>query len=131
MAGETDLRKILRALQPVLNEGEYVFCTVEGLDQVDVSRVVYIFKEQEGYTVVLEKRLADFYKLKYSFVASWITLDVHSSLEAVGLTATFSAALAKSEVSCNVVAAAFHDHIFVNVNDVTKAMKILNQLSGV
>jgi hypothetical protein len=130
MGGETDLRKMLKNLEPIHNEGEYVFCRIDKLDHADVSKILFFFKEQEGYTVVLEKKLADSYHLKYVFVASWITLKVHSSLEAVGLTAAFSSALAKADVSCNVVAAVFHDHIFVNVSDVTKTMKILNRLSG-
>jgi uncharacterized protein len=68
-------------------------------------------------------------QLSYSFVAAWITLTVHSSLEAVGLTATFSKALAENNISCNVVAAYYHDHIFVDAKDAAKAMKILHILS--
>jgi len=54
---------------------------------------------------------------------------VHSSLEAVGLTAAFSKALADSGISCNVVAAFYHDHIFVDRKDGEKAMIILNRFS--
>lgn len=111
------------------NAGEYVFCHVADLARIDISRLVFLFKEQEGYTVVLERNLAEAYHLNYSYVAAWITLTVYSSLEAVGLTATFSTALAKGGISCNVVAAFFHDHIFVDVKDADAAMEILSELS--
>ena len=67
--------------------------------------------------------------LTYHFVAKWITLNVHSSLEAVGLTAAFSNALAEAGISCNVVAAYYHDHIFVAKADADKAMEVLRKLS--
>lgn len=133
MVGETDLPKILRTLQPVHNPGEYAFCRVESLgkvlDTVKPEQVLFSFNEEEGTTIVLEKRLADRFQLEYSYVASWITLTANSSLMAVGLTAAFSAALANNGVSCNVVAANFHDHLFVNPQEVDKAMRILNDLT--
>lgn len=129
MSGETDLEKMLKKLMPVHNRGEFAFCLVEKLDEIDLRDILFFFKEQEGYTVVLQKELADSYNLRYTFVAGWITLSVHSSLEASGLTAAFSKALAEGEVSCNVVAGFFHDHIFVGLKDVNKAMEILKRLS--
>jgi len=68
--------------------------------------------------------------LEYSFVASWITLTVHSSLEAIGLTAAFSAALSQEGIICNVVAAFYHDHIFVGKSYTLKAMEILNRFAN-
>ena len=88
-----------------------------------------MFKEKEGITLVLEQKYADLYKLSYDHVASWIVLNVHSSLEAVGLTALFSSELAKHRISCNVISAFYHDHIFVNKKDGKKALQILKQLS--
>ena len=87
------------------------------------------FKEEEGYTFILTKQSADELGLQYSFIAAWITLNVHSSLEAVGLTAAFSKVISDNGISCNVVAAFYHDHIFVNSQDVGKAMKVLQSLS--
>jgi uncharacterized protein len=127
--GETDIGILLRSINPVLHEGEFVFCSLEGNVNIDISQVLGSFKEEEGITIVVEKRVADEMKLNYSFVSSWITLQVHSSLEAVGLTAAFSKALSDAGISCNVIAAFYHDHIFVPVNDRLKAMETLTRLS--
>jgi hypothetical protein len=129
MSGETDLTQLLKTMQPKLNEGDYVFCTVIDLTTIDVDAVVMFFNEAESYTIIIKKELADEHKLDYSFVAAWITLTVHSSLEAVGLTASFSAALSNEGISCNVVAAFYHDHIFVDRKDAAKAMAILQRFS--
>ena len=129
MAGETELATLLKGMKPVLNTGEYVFCTVEDISQIGSSEPVATFREKEGVTVIIDRKLADQLKFPYSFVASWITLTIHSSLEAVGLTAAFSKALADENISCNVVAAYYHDHIFVPKADEDKAMEVLNRLS--
>ena len=129
MTGETDLAKILQTLKPQHHAGDYVFCVVDDLKKFNVNEILFFFREEEGTTVVLKKEVADKLKLEYTFVAAWITLTVHSSLEAVGLTAAFSKALAEDGISCNVVAAYHHDHIFVPKKDGEKAMKVLTELS--
>ena len=58
-----------------------------------------------------------------------ITLGVHSSLEAVGLTAAVSTLLAKHEISANVIAGYHHDHFFVPANDAERAVELLIQLA--
>jgi len=128
MEGEINLSTILKNLNPVLNDGKFVFTKVDSIDLIPFSKILFLFKEQEGITVVLEKRFAEELNLNFSYVASWITLEVHSSLAAVGLTATFSQALGKANISCNVVAAYLHDHIFVDENDAKKAMDVLLKL---
>lgn len=130
MSGEKELEKLLKAMQPIHNPGEFVFCTCKELITINPEEVVLIFKEKEGYTLIVKKETADKLQLSYSFIASWITLTVHSSLEVVGLTAAFSGALASAGISCNVVAAYYHDHIFVNCVDTKKAMDILNGFSA-
>ena len=130
MNGETSLQQLLTTMKPTLQAGDYVFCTLPSPHNIDLQKTVCSFKEEEGITVIIEKDLADRQQLSYFYVAAWITLTVHSSLEAVGLTAAFSTALANEGISCNVVAAFYHDHIFVAKNDAEKAMKILTQLPG-
>ena len=128
--GETDLSSILKTLKPELNTGEYVFCSLPDPSQIEFSDVISFFREKEGNTIIIRKELADSLKLSYSWVASWITLTVHSSLSAVGLTAAFSKALSEKGISCNVVAAYYHDHIFVDKNDAHAAMRVLESLSA-
>jgi uncharacterized protein len=129
MKGEKDLSKLLKTMKPKHNIGDYVFCVVNNFATVNIEDVILLFKEQEGYTIIIKKELADNLKLDYSFIASWITLTVHSSLEAVGLTAAFSSALSEEGISCNVVAAFYHDHIFVDKKDTQKVIAILNRFS--
>jgi hypothetical protein len=129
MSGETNLQKLLQTMQPKLNAREYVFCTSENLDFIDATKIISFFKEEEGYTIIIEKEVADTLQFSYTSIFSWITLTVHSSLEAVGLTATISTALSNNGISCNVVAAYYHDHIFVPIKDAEKAMEVLQKLS--
>ena len=86
------------------------------------------FSEDEGLTFVLRQSIADSYKLSYDGVFQRITLQVHSSLEAVGLTAAFSQRLAAHNISANVFAAYFHDHIFIPVADAERALSALANL---
>jgi hypothetical protein len=130
MNGETDITRLLKNMTPKLNEGEYVFCVVSSLNNIDLAEVLGLFREEEGTTIILKKATADSLSLSYGYVAAWITLTVHSSLEAVGLTAAFSSALAKHLISCNVIAAYYHDHIFVAEKDAEKAVSILKGLSS-
>lgn len=128
--GETDLKELLKTLRPVHHTGDFVFCVVNDLTKIDLSEVIMAFREEEGNTIIIKKELADRLEFPYSFTAAWITLTVHSSLTAVGLTAAFSKALSDKGISCNVVAAYYHDHIFVDKKDAGQAMKILEGLSS-
>lgn len=130
MTGETNLNTLLKTMKPKLNMGEFVFCSAKNLSTVDINEALLIFKEEEAITIIIKKETADKLKLDYSFISSWITLTVHSSLEAVGLTAAFSRALSEKNISCNVVAAFYHDHIFVDIKDAEKAMRVLTKLSS-
>ncbi|WP_456313181.1 ACT domain-containing protein [Pseudomonas shirazensis] len=130
MSGEKNLQTLLKSMKPEHNSGDYVFCKVEKLDTLHLDDIEMFFKEKEAITLILKKEIADQLKLDYAVVMAWITLSVHSSLEAVGLTAAFSKALSENGISCNVVAAYYHDHIFVNKKDAEEAMRILNLFSN-
>jgi hypothetical protein len=129
MPGETDLSIILKTLQPILNEGEYVFCQVPDGLEMELTEAISFFRENEGTTIIISKSVADQKEWNYSSVFAWITLRIHSSLDSVGLTAAFSNVLAAEGISCNVVAAYYHDHIFVPAQDARKTMKILEGMS--
>ena len=59
-----------------------------------------------------------------------ISLDAHSSLEAVGLTAALSHALAKAGISANIVAALRHDHLFVPWDRREEALRCIEDLAS-
>ena len=127
--GESDLNKLIKGLSPKLNDGEYVFTSIKNIELLNTSEVICTFKEKEGFTLILERSRADQLGLKYNFIASWIALEVHSSLNAVGLTSLFTTELADNGISCNVIAGYYHDHIFVSTKDSLKTLGILNHLS--
>jgi uncharacterized protein len=129
MSGETELFKLLQNLKPLRHPGEYVFCLVDSYERVITIQPVCVFQEKEGITVIIAKEQADAMSLPYSVSCAWITLTVHSSLEAVGLTAAVSQALSKENISCNMVAAYYHDHLFVPAADAERAIKALLALT--
>ncbi len=129
MRDEDNLELLLKKMMPRLNAGAYVFVSLKDTTQIPREQTIFEFKEVEGTTLVLTKKKADELHLHYDFVASWITLMVHSSLHAVGLTATFSSALAKHGISCNVIAGFYHDHLFIPKRDAKKAISVLTALS--
>jgi len=128
MAGIRDLSKILASMKPELSRKKYIFCTLsENLlpDIIIKLNPLCFFKEKEGVSLILEKETAEANHIEFDTVYSLITLSVHSSLEAVGLTAAFSEKLASKDISCNVVAAYYHDHIFVQEEKTVEAMSAL------
>jgi hypothetical protein len=129
MSAEKNLAILLKTMQPELQTGDFVFCTVSDLAKVNLNDVLLFFREKEGVTLILKQEIADHLGFNYTFVAAWITLTVHSALDAVGLTATFSNALASENISCNVVAAYYHDHIFVDKKDAEKTMVVLRRFA--
>lgn len=130
MSGETNLAILIKNMQPVLQEGDYVYTLVEDIKSMNLEEILFYFREKDEITVVVKREYADAQKLSYNYISAWITLNIHSSLEAVGLTAAVSAGLAKEGISCNVVAAFYHDHIFVGKADAAKAMEALLKLSA-
>jgi hypothetical protein len=127
MAGETELGRLIAALDPVVRPGAYVVVTRPGLEVASADAII---REDEGVTHVLPRATADARGWTYDFVAAWVTLRVRSSLAAVGLTAAVARVLAEAGISCNVLAAFHHDHLLVPIDRVGDALAALGRLAA-
>lgn len=126
----TNLYELLKNLQPILDSEVYVFCMVDGeLKDFLEFNPIATFLEKEGLTLVLTQSQANRLGQKYNSLFKKITLSVYSSLEAVGLTAAISNALAQNDISANVIAAYNHDHVFVPIDKSEQALQILLNLT--
>ncbi|WP_027146226.1 ACT domain-containing protein [Mesorhizobium sp. WSM3626] len=130
MTGETDLRTLLASMTPKLLDGTYVFATLaphvplpEGLEPV------MVFREREGTTLIVTEEAARTTGLEASFRCRMITLNIHSSLEAVGFLAAITARLAAAGMGVNPVSGFYHDHLFVPAGRAEEAMAVLRELS--
>lgn len=128
MSGIKDLNMLLASMKPKLRDGEFVFAT---LSQDQYSRLkenpMLMFREDEGITVIVEKKIADANALAYSSVWAMITLSVHSDLTAVGFLAAITSKLADHGITVNAVSAYYHDHLFVPHDKAEKAMRALHE----
>ncbi len=105
MPGQTNLEDLLRDVDPVLDAEEFVFASVPET----TGHPVCVFREREGVTLVLSRAEAERLGVPFTFPCRMITLNVHSSLEAVGLLAAVTAALAARGISVNAVSAYYHE----------------------
>lgn len=131
MSGMLELDDLLRSMAPVVQQGEYVFCTVlGGLADYAHLEPLMCFAEPEGLTLILPVAKAQQAGLPFEGTFQQITLTVHSSLEAVGLTAAVAAKLTAHNISANVVAAFYHDHVFVPADSAAEALAALQEFSS-
>jgi hypothetical protein len=129
-AGESDLAILLRGMRPMLREGVYVFVTLPpGSDRLRIEPLMS-FREAEGLTMIITEEEATAFGLDPVFRSRMITLDVHSSLEAVGFLAVITSHLAAAGMGCNPVSAFYHDHLFVPVDRAEEAIEILEALAA-
>jgi predicted N-acetyltransferase YhbS len=129
MTAEMNLQALLAGMHPVQREGEYVY-VLWPHGRPLAAGIEAAVREAEGLTVVLPRAEADRQGLSYDFVGAWITLQIHSDLEAVGLTAAVSRALTEARISCNVLAGFHHDHLLVPVADAPRALEVLAELAA-
>jgi uncharacterized protein len=128
MPGERDLQTLLREMQPELQPGVFVFCTLpEGKHIPSAVKPVLVFREQEGTTCVMRREEAENAGLPFEFASRLITLKVHSALDAVGFLAAAAARLAEAGISTNAVSAFYHDHFFVPDDRAEEALRILRR----
>ena len=132
MSGIVDIKILLKDMRPVLDNTEYIFSTIKCFtinEEILKLNPICTFLETEGTTVIINKITADENNISYESVFNKITLEIHSSLDAVGLTAAFSKKLTEYGISANVVAGYYHDHIFVQNNQSKSAIRALNELT--
>ena len=129
MTGETDLQKLLGGIGPSLSEEMFAFATAESLEDIPASvSIIGSFNEDEGLTIIAPMEQVAQTGLVQSGPFAKISLSVHSSLTAVGLTAKITTALDQESISANIVAGFFHDHVFVPWKDRHAAMRVLGDL---
>ena len=127
MAGMTDLEEMLRTLTVSVRPDRYTFLSIEQIPELG-DGVAAVLTEAEGTTVVATVERAEAEGWPVDFQAAWLTLEVHSSLEAIGLTAAFSAALGEVGIACNVLAGFHHDHLLVPADRADEAVAVLEGL---
>jgi len=131
MSANENLSDLLQHLEPSILDDDFVFCNLgHELKQSLHLNPIACFHENEGWTVVTNMKTALANNLVYESTFRCITLNVESSLNAVGLTAAVAQALADKHISANVIAAYYHDHIFVPSNRAEDALKVLEELSS-
>ncbi|MEO0743334.1 MAG: ACT domain-containing protein [Bacteroidota bacterium] len=129
--GTTDLAGLLGTMEPVMQDGAFVFVTVPTHTfalAVETDPVAAVM-EAEGLTLVLPQAQADALRFGYGTVFRQLTLTVHSSLDAVGLTAAVATRLAAHGIPANVIAGYYHDHLFVPHDRAEEALAALRALS--
>ena len=130
MPGEKDLEKLLRNMTPILNEGEFIFITLPGnYEDYLYLEPIGSFKEKEGLTLIIPMQKALLNNIEVKDLFKYITLNVHSSLNAVGLTAAVASKLSLNGISANVIAAYYHDHIYIQNQYAEKALSLLRELT--
>ncbi|MEM1268534.1 MAG: ACT domain-containing protein [Bacteroidota bacterium] len=125
----TDLPSLLAGLQPELDEVDYVFLSIPHGAEHPFVHPAATCHEAEGLTLVVPASRAEAAGFPVSLKLRRITLTVHSSLEAVGLTAAVASRLAEVGIPANVIAAFYHDHVFVPADRAGEALGALKSLS--
>jgi hypothetical protein len=132
VSGVTDIATLLADMEPTLSAVEVVFCSFPNASVTDKAYLnpIGCFMEPEGLSLIVSRQMAEAHGIAYSVVLRGITLNVHSSLEAVALTAAVAGRLAQHGISPNIVAAYYHDHVFVPVADAEQALAVLRTLQA-
>ncbi|MBR0825098.1 ACT domain-containing protein [Bradyrhizobium manausense] len=131
MSAERNLQTLLRQMNPEMRDGIFVFSTLPADSKIpDAIAPLLTFSEREGTTLVMRREDADSIGQTWQFASRLITLNVHSSLEAVGFLAAIATRLADAGISINAVSAFYHDHLFVPADRANEALALLQGMSG-
>lgn len=130
MTGNTDLQEVLNSMQLSCDEIEYGFATTAKSTGFSTADVLGTFQESEGLTILATKQYLEENGLSYEGPFAKLTVEVHTSLELVGLTAVLASELAEKGISANVFAAYYHDHIFVQYEARKEAITTLSAIKA-
>jgi hypothetical protein len=128
MTAERDLDVLLATLDVERRPGTFVYHQRSSAAP-PVPGALAMIDEGDTTTYVVDEGTVE----GGEFRAAWLTLTVHSALEAVGLTAAVSAALTREAIPANVLAGFAHDHLLVPVeraDDAIAAIRALAASSG-
>lgn len=112
----------------MLADETYMFVTVA--DGEAPGQTIGWFREAEGLSLIMPWDAALALGHVDGSPMRMITLQVHSSLDGVGLTAAVAGRLADHGIACNMVAAFHHDHAFIPADRAEEALAILRQLQS-
>ena len=126
------LHELIKQLSPTLDSTTYVYCTVPKAKYGELEHLkpIVSIAELEGLTLVIPLDEAKTEGLDYYRVFRRITLEGHSSLEALGLTSVVTSLLAERGITTNVIAGFYHDHMFVPSDRIDEAMRALKELAS-
>jgi len=127
--GETDLAAILQSLTVSRREDPVTLVSLQYPPPPD-AEILATVTEGEGTTVVVTVAEAERHGWPVGFVAAWLTVNVHTALDGVGLTAALSTALARDNIACNMLAGYFHDHLLVPANRAEDALAAITALTS-
>lgn len=113
---------MIAGMAPRLDPADYAFVAAP-LPEPVRSQAIGWFREDEGESFIVPATLAP---REARFRR--ITLQVHSALDGIGLTAAVATALAEAGIACNMVAALRHDHVFVPADQAEAALSVLRRL---
>ena len=131
--GEKSLDTLLSTLTTKLHPTTYVFTTHASpstLPPFSDCQMLFRESDTEGVTAIVSKEYAEAHSIEYFFPCKMITLNVTSSLEAVGFMAVIATRLAeKAAMGVNPVSGFYHDHLFVPEGREAEALEILGELA--
>ena len=136
--GGTDLKELVRSMSPSLDTQIYVFGHIPAKSDSDFQNVLklfvglplqMLFRENEGWTVVVADKVAKEIQLRSIFPCKKITLNVHSSLDAVGFMAAITARLTELSIGVNPVSGYFHDHLFIPAGKEEEVLEALKKMT--
>ncbi|TBR12950.1 MAG: ACT domain-containing protein [Lysobacter sp.] len=130
MTGETHLPNILASLDVDVRHGTYAVISRRTPDAAADAVAEARITEAEGITYVVPESFARARAEPPGFVAAWLSLRVHSALNAVGVTAAVAGVLAERGIACNVLAGHFHDHLLVPAERRDDAIAAIRSLRG-